>query len=391
MTFKIAVVNTHPVQYFAPLYSFLNKDKDIEITCFYCSNFGLKPSMDKQFKKKIKWDIDLLEGYESIILSDSNIKGFFSLVNLSLIFKINKNKYDVVWIHGYNYFSLILAFIICRIKKIPIMFRGETHLQLKRSYLREKLHRFFVYFFFKKVDKFLSIGKKNKSYYKSFGIENNKIFDVPYTIDNERYIKFSNEYVNKNYLLKSKLNINNDTKVILFASKFMKRKHPELLVQSAIDLKNSGYDFHLLLIGDGELKEDLEYLVKKNNLKNCTFTGFINQSEIPKYYSISDIFVLASENEPWGLVVNEAMCAGLPIILNKEVGCSDDLLLDNINGLEIDIKNKSSLTNSLKYLLDNPKKLEEMSLNSKKIIQDWNFDKCKKGIINALSDLKINE
>jgi glycosyltransferase involved in cell wall biosynthesis len=388
MKYRIAVVNTHPVQYFAPLYSYLNKDKNIEITCFYCSSFGLKPSMDRQFGKKIKWDIDLLDGYKSIFLSNSNINGFFSLINLNLIFKIKKQKFDVVWIHGYNYFSLILVFIICKFKKIPIMFRGETHLELKKSYIRQKLHNLFVYFFFRKIDKFLSIGSKNKNYYSSYGVNKNKIFEVPYTIDNDRYMSLSNNYDEiKKIELKNELNINLDAKVILFASKFMKRKHPELLVESALRLKKYGYNFHLLMLGDGELREDLENFVKQNNLSNCTFTGFINQSEIPKYYSISDIFVLPSENEPWGLVVNEAMCAGLPIILNKEIGCTDDLLYENINGLKIDINNKSSLENALKSLLKNHKQIDQMSLNSKKIIKDWNFEKCKKGIINALFDL----
>ena len=170
----------------------------------------------------------------------------------------------------------------------------------------------------------------------------------------------------------------------------MKRKHPELLINCAINLNRNGYEFHLLMIGDGELKKDLEKIVEKNNLKNCTFTGFINQSEIPKYYSISDLFVLPSENEPWGLVVNEAMCAGLPIILNKEIGCSDDLLLNNINGFEIDIKNIYSLEKAITILLKNHKKLDEMKANSTKIIKHWNFEKCKKGIKKALINLNIN-
>ena len=62
------------------------------------------------------------------------------------------------------------------------------------------------------------------------------------------------------------------------------------------------------------------------------FTGFVNQSELPALYAASDVFVLPSENEPWGLAVNEAMCASLPVVVSREVGCAPDLVRDGVNG-----------------------------------------------------------
>ena len=95
-------------------------------------------------------------------------------------------------------------------------------------------------------------------------------------------------------------------------------------------------------------------------MTNVRFIGFINQSAMPRYYGASDVFVLPSIDEPWGLAINEAMCAGLPIVASSELGCIPDLVRDRGNGLVFQAGNIAALADALRLLIANAQLRERM-------------------------------
>ena len=383
---KIAVINSHPIQYFAPLYAHLNADPDIEITALYCSDAGLRETYDKEFSQKVMWDIDLLDGYSSIFLGKNFGKrtpgGFFSLICPEIWWEILNKPYDIIWLHGYNYFAYILAFFAAKFSGKRVFYRSETHLNLKRPKWLKFVRDGILRIFFRYVDSFLAIGSLNKAYYESLGVDPSKISLVPYTVDNERFARDHTTWKDNRKNLLSQNGLDHHLPTILFCSKLAKRKNPILVIDAVKSLKDQ--DCNLIIAGSGPLQAELKAYVTALGKTNIYFMGFVNQSELPSLYSAVDIFVLPSENEPWALVVNEVMAASLPVILGPEIGCVPDLVRHHENGIILEELTVSCLNLHFSTLLSQPQILQEMGKESQKIISNWSYDNCLDGIREGL-------
>lgn len=387
---KIAILSSHPIQYFAPLYAHLSKNPDLDITVLYCSDFGTKNSYDHGFKQAFQWDIDLLSGYKYEFIGKNysfrKPKGFFSLICPSIINILYKNRFDVIWIHGHNYLVNILAIVFSKIFGTKVLMRCETHLLLSRNKVKRAIRPFVLGSLYKLCDAFLAIGTKNQNFYLSLGIPISKIFLTPYTTDNDRFIQSTKtQRENKKSILNG-IGIFNDYPNVLYISKLQKRKNPDLLIKAATKIQHE-INFNLIIAGSGEMLDDCVTLTKNLGVANVFFPGFVNQKTVPSFFAIADIFILLSHSEPWGLVINEAMSASLPIVASEEIGAAADLV-DCDNGFQISRVNELEETiQALKILLKNPDLRNSMGLQSLCKIQSWNFSATESGFLRALDSL----
>lgn len=382
--FRLAVVNSHPIQYFAPLYAYLNRDPDIDVTALYCSDYSLRGAVDPGFKQQVKWDVDLLSGYRHVFLGERarkrSITGFWSLICPEVWREIRSGRYDAVMLHGYAYAAFVLAFFAARSRRIPVFVRSETHLGLQRPGWKQRLRDGILRIAYRRVAACLAIGSSNRAYCRSLGVPEDRIFNVPYTVDNDRFIAAARLTAEQRAQVRAKFGLRDDLPVVLYASKFMPRKHPDDVVDAVAKLRDEGVRASLLLVGTGEMEAQLRARVAELGLSDVVFGGFVNQAELPQVYAASDIFVLPSENEPWGLIVNEVMCAGLPVVVADEVGCVPDLVKDDVNGKLMRAGDVASLANALRHLLEDPSRREAMGRNSLAIIQDWSYAQCVLGV-----------
>ena len=387
--YRIAVVNSHPIQYFAPLYAYLNRNKELKVTVLYCSEFGLRGDIDPGFKKAFKWDVDLFSGYNAVFLgkraSRRVLRGYWSLIVPEIWSEIRSGCYDAVWLHGYGYAANLIAFLAAKSKGLPVFMRGETHLGLSRSGWKKRIHYFLFSRVFRFVDALLAIGTANRQYYRTLGVPDRKIFDVPYTVDNDRFIAAASLNPDERDAVRTRFGLPLDKLVVLYASKFMRRKHPDDLIRAAALLRDRGYDFSVFMVGSGEMDTELRTLVQNLGLTNVVFSGFINQAELPRVYAASDVFVWPSENEPWGLIVNEVMCAGIPVIVSDEVGCVPDLVKDGINGYHMKAGSPQSLSDALEQVLVDPERRADMGRQSLAVVRNWSYEQCRIGLLEALT------
>lgn len=390
--FRIAVVNSHPVQYFAPLYAYLNRDEGLEITALYCSDFSLRGGIDPGFRKPIRWDVDLLSGYRSRFLGSRAGKrtprGFWSLVVPEIWAEVRSGRYDAVWLHGYNYAASVLAFIAARSKRIPVLMRGETHIALSRPGWKRALRDRLLSIAYRFVDAFLAIGTSNRAYYRSLGVPASRIFEVPYTVDNERFIAASSLTSEERGEVRAHYGLPETVPVILYASKFMRRKHPDSLIRAAAILRDRGREAAILMVGAGEMEAELRELARSLHLADVVFGGFVNQADLPRVYGASDIFVLPASDEPWGLIVNEVMCAGLPVVVGSLVGCVADLVHEGINGRRVKAGDDSSLADALEEIIADPARRLAMGKESLAMIRNWSYEECRRGILAAVDTLR---
>ena len=177
--------------------------------------------------------------------------------------------------------------------------------------------------------------------------------------------------------------------MVLYAAKCARRKRPGDLLDAVRQLKSeTGCPFTLVMAGSGELEQQLRAFCAKHALDNVVFTGFVNQSELPALYAASDVFVLPSEHEPWGLAVNEAMCAGLPVVVSREVGCVADLVRDGVNGYTPAAGDIESLTRALRRLIEDEGQRRRQGQASLARILQWGYQQSLEGIRSALAGLK---
>ncbi|MCD4795121.1 MAG: glycosyltransferase family 4 protein [Bacteroidales bacterium] len=397
MTKKLLYILSHPIQYQSPLLKKIAGQKEIKLKVLYLTDHTIG-GFDKQFGSKIKWDTPLFDGYEYEFVKNNSLKpavsgSFFGLVNFNIIKKIRKEKPDIIIIHGWAYFTNWFIFIFSFFFKAKIWMRAESPLnqELKKLKLILCLKKFvFKFFLIKIIDRFLYIGKQNKEFYKYYGVTENKLIFAPYSVDNERFSKTYDEYKNNISDIKKVLGLPSDNKFVLSAGKYMPKKRT-LDILEAFRLQNKE-NITLILLGEGLLRTELEQKIKTENIKNVILTGFINQSEISKYYAVADVFVLASTiGETWGLVVNEAMNFGLPIITSDMPGSAFDLVENGKNGFVFETGNIEALRKHLKFVLEN----EEFVRNAKTIslnkIKKFSYDVMVKNIVADLTLKHENE
>lgn len=390
---RIAVVNTHPIQYFAPLYAALNRVDDLEITALYLSDFSLRGAHDRDFGKAVTWDVDLLAGYESRFIGKNlgtiEPYGFFSTISPEIFAEISPKRYDALWIHGHGYAAKMIALAAGRLKGVPVFMRGETHLGLGISRAKAAARRIMMGALYRQCAGLLAIGAANRDFYRAMGVDDKRISLVPYTVDNDRFIAAARITPGEREDWRKRLGIEDDAPIILFASKFQGRKRPGDLLKAFLQLRRDGLDAHLVMVGSGELEVELHQLASDAGDRNVHFPGFFNQSDLPRVYAASELFVLPSENEPWGLIVNEVMCAGLPVIVAQEVGCVRDLVQDGVNGATYPSGDIGALAAAIRSVLADPVKRMAMGAASRRIIDHWSYRECLDGIREALAKARI--
>lgn len=192
-TFKLAILNSHPIQYFAPLYRRLTQEPRLDLTVYFCSRQGLETYFDPGFDKAVQWDIPLLEGYHHQFLPNlrrqDRVGGFFSLINPALVSELHRQRYDALLVHGHNYLSTFVGILAAKAFGTAVFMRAETHLLLKRSPLKRALRRPVMQFFYNHlVDRCLPIGTRNREFYLVHNVETERLFDVPYVVDNAYFM-----------------------------------------------------------------------------------------------------------------------------------------------------------------------------------------------------------
>lgn len=207
-----------------------------------------------------------------------------------------------------------------------------------------------------------------------------KLIYTPHAVDNA-YFSEQYELLRKDVpSVKKALNIPLDKTIILFSGKYIEQKRPLDLIQAFNQLKDPSVV--LIMVGEGNLRTEMETFINEHNVCNVILTGFINQSAISQYYIIADIFIMCSGSETWGLVVNEAMNFAKPIIVSDTCGCSADLVLHGKNGFVFQEGDIDALSKFMSQLIEDSSFRVQAGEISKRIIADFSIN-------NIVENLKM--
>lgn len=391
--YRLAIVNSHVIHNRAPLYRRLAQEPDIDLTVYYYSKRGAEGYFDEDFGKRIQWDVPLLDGYHYKFLPNLSWRdrgfGLWNFINPSIIGELRREKYDAVLVHGYMYSSDFLTMLGARLSRTPIFYRSEASLVYDQEVPRP-LHLRIVKprilrTMFRQFSAFLAIGKLNREFYRHYGANENRIFHAPYAVDNDFFMRRAAEQRPARAALRQELGIKDDAVVFLFAAKMTPIKAPLELLRAYREVAALP-NVALLMVGDGELKAEAERYVQAEKLPNVHFVGFVNQSELPKYHAMSDVFIRPDGlyQGDWGLTVNEAMAAGLAMISSDRIGATIDLVHDGVNGRVIRFGDLADLAEAMRGMARDPERTRQMGEQSIEIIKNYSYEECAQAIKDAL-------
>lgn len=361
---KLAIIITHPIQYYVPVFQQLAKH--CELTVFYTwGEEAVAEKFDPGFGQTINWDIPLLQGYPyHFPTNTATNKGSHhakGIINPQLIAQIEELQPNAILVYGWLYHShrkVMKHFA----GKIPLWFRGDSTLLDEKPSWKNIFKKIYLKHIYQNIDKFFYVGQNNKAYFSKYGAKSNQLFFAPHAIDNAR---FESEKHKHNF--KNDLQIPAQHKIILFAGKFEDKKNPIILLKAFLNLAQAT-PTHLVMVGDGPLKKQLKEMAKEHT--NIHFLPFQNQSFMPSVYQMADVFCLPSQGpaETWGLALNEAMACAKAVIASNKVGAATDLIQNGQNGYIFESTNQTDLQNKLALALTSSL---SMGQNAHASIQRW--------------------
>jgi len=387
---RLAIVTTHPIQYYAPVFRLLAEQKNAVLRVFYTWGIQSQNKYDPGFGKTIEWDIPLLEGYDHVFVHntspDPGSHHFRGIVNPALLQEVSAWQPDAVLIYGWNYHSHLR--LMRKLKgEIPIWFRGDSHLLDPIPWWKRILKKAVLSTIYRYIDLAFYVGTQNKRYYQAFGLREKQLVFAPHAIDNDRFRdEPGKDYAAQAASWRAELGFRPEDIVVLFVGKFEAKKNPQLLLR-AIQKHNllpGKVQLKLLLVGNGVLEDQL--VQQALNDPNILFIAFQNQSQMPVVYRLGNVLCLpsAGPGETWGLAINEAMASGLPVIVSARVGCAPDLVQMGKTGFIFSTDQEDALMTILHQLSSSD--LKAMGHLAKTSIEDWSFEKQMAAIIHQLHD-----
>jgi len=293
--------------------------------------------------------------------------------------KLNSIKPDVIILGGYSYSACWAAFLWARINSRKIILWSSSNADdRKRTKLKEKLKTFLV----GKCDAANVYGQRSRDYLVKLGIQKDRIFITGNTTDNNFYYNQTRKLKKDRPALCSKCNIPEHN--FLYIGRFSPEKNILSLLNAYRRLKAEKCNWGLILTGAGPQKEDIESFIKKYALKDVYMPGFKQKEEMPLYLAISDVLILPSTYEPWGLVVNEAMASGLPVLVSKKCGCYPNLIKESVNGFSFDPFDENELLNCMKKIIENKEHLKKMGESSLDLIKNYTPENAAKVILKTI-------
>lgn len=388
---RLAIVVSHPIQHFVPFYRALAADTRLEPHVLFGGPIGIKPYYDEEMRSEIKWNMDLLGGYSHEFLDEraTSQPHFFSMNSPHVAKRLSAFAPDAVITYGYAQINALRALSWAGRTRVPAMIIGDSERLRERSGLRTTLKSALVPRILARYSAYLGVGDHNEAYYRHYGARPDRIFRVPFTIDEQPFRHAAERRAELRAQLRGELGIASDRRVILFVGKLSPRKRPADIIEALARHRDTGTEnVTALYAGNGESAASINALAVERGV-DVRLLGFINVDKLPAVYAAADLLVHPSEADPHPLVCSEAACIGLPMILSDRVGAAGptDIARIGVNALDYRCGDATALARRLGELLGDPHKLDAMSDASRNVFDQLDVQRSIAGVHQALETI----
>jgi glycosyltransferase involved in cell wall biosynthesis len=345
---RLAVISSHPIQYHAPLFRTLAERVDLHV--YFAHRATADDQAEAGFGVGFNWDTDLTSGYRHSFLRNVSkrpgIVHFGGCDTPDVCGVLAADQPDVVVVFGWHFKCFVQAARAARTLGIPVLVRTDSHLGAPRP-LAKRLVKSIAYpLFLRCFDVFLPTGTRAAAYLRHYRVSESRIRIVPSCIDVDAFKSGARRARENREQIRARCGAADHELVVLFVGKLIDLKRAGDLLVAAGDLVRAGRAIRVVVVGTGPLETKLRRQASDLHIP-ATFTGFVNQSLLPKFYTAADVLVLPSQSETWGLVVNEAFACGLPAIVSDRVGCAPDMICHDITGRVVQIGDCGGLARAI--------------------------------------------
>jgi len=349
------MVASHPIQYQAPWFRALADECDL--TVFFCHRQDAEGQGRAGFGVPFEWDVPLLDGYRfewlENVSAHAGVDRFGGCDTPGISERIASGGFDACIVNGWYLKSYLQAIRACRRAGVPAILRGDSQLKGPRSRVVSAVKYLPYRWMLQRVHAHLYVGQANRDYLRHYGAPEARLFFAPHFVENERFAAGAARARESGAAmqLREAWGAGPHTTVFLFAGKFIAKKRPANFVAAVAALARAGENVCGVLVGAGPEEQTLR-AVAVDLAAPIAFDGFQNQSHIAARYAAADCLVLPSDGrETWGLVVNEAMAAGVPAIVSDAVGCAPDLVDEGATGFTYPVGDVEGLVGRMRDLV----------------------------------------
>jgi glycosyltransferase involved in cell wall biosynthesis len=336
-----------------------------------------------------QWQVyktDILFSYQVLRSWRRRLGDYNLLVNGGMTKALNHLQPEVVVCGGYNYLASWQALWWARGRNIPFLLWTESNARDLRS--GHAIVEFFKERFLKACSGFVVPGKASLQYLKQLGLEARPVFTAPNAVDSTFFAKTAQRAKQNSSQIRSKWGL--PVRYFLYVGRLVTQKGVFEALEAYAKLSDhTRQAVGLLFVGDGEARHRLEEKAREMNSGFVQFVGFAHREDLGAFYSLADALVLPTYTDTWGLVVNEAMACGLPVIVSSAAGCVDDLVEDGGNGYVVPPRDVDALVRAMDSLAQNECRRAQMSARSSEIIESYSPEGWARGMVEAARQFPV--
>ncbi len=391
--YRLLIVATHVVQYSSPLFRQMAQHPQLDIEVAYCSLRGAEGGMDADFGREVRWDVPLLDGFAWTLLPNRARRPgpghFWGFLNTALWTKLRSGHYEAVFLStGYRCATFWIGLLAAKLNGVAVLFGTDAISVAPRDGAPWKalVKRWFWRWLFRLADQVTAPSTGTKELMLSLHIPEERIALTPYVVDNQWWITQA-ATVNRQ-TVREQWKVPANSTVLLFCAKLQPWKRPLDVLHAFAKINDP--NVVLVFAGDGPLQSQIKREAEELKVADrVRLLGFVNQSELPSVYRSSDVLVLPSEYEPFGVVVNEALLCGCVAAVSDRVGAGRDLIRPD-NGFIFPCGDVNRLAQILHQIVCNPGILQKMSNSSQKLMEEWSPAENVRAYVEALDRVTLS-
>jgi glycosyltransferase involved in cell wall biosynthesis len=374
MTPKIVVLTEIIAPYRIPVFNALARRAGLDLHVIFLAETDAATRQWRVYKDEIRFSHQILPAWRWRAGKHS------CLINRGLWSALNAAGPQVIVCGGYNYPASWEALLWARRHKVRFVLWSESTSQDARAGRPwvESLKAYFV----RHCDRFVVPGKAAFEYLRMLGSPDAHILTAPNAVDNSFFAAQAEN--TRAHAEEFRVQLNLPSRFILFTGRLVPEKGVFDLLQAYAKLESAvRSEVGLVFAGDGIAREELTQQAKRIGPGIICFPGFAQREDLARLYALAEALVLPTHSDTWGLVVNEAMACGLPIIVSSVAGCSSDLVEDGWNGYVVPPRDPWKLSLAIGSMLRQPELQQRMCAHSAERIRNYSPEVCADGLAAA--------
>jgi 1,2-diacylglycerol 3-alpha-glucosyltransferase len=372
---KLVIITEIIAPYRIPVFNALARRPEIELHVIFLSENDPTLRQWQVYKDEIKFQYEVLPAWRR------RIAGYNVLINRGMFAALNKIKPDAVLCGGYNYLATWQAGLWARARRVPLLLWSESTAFDQRS--GRPSVEFLKALFLRMCQAFVVAGKTSLNYLQNLGIQEDRIFTAPNAVDTLFFAALAEEARAHDSEARARLSL--PPRYLLYVGRLVRAKGVFELLEAYAQLSDQiRTQVGLVFVGDGVDRAELIERAKQITPATVQFPGFVHREGLANYYALADALIFPTHSDPWGLVVNEAMSCGLPVVVSSVAGCAADLVQNGWNGFVVAPENPSELASAMSRLAVDSEMSMQMGCRSRERINANSPEAWAEGMVQAM-------